>query len=76
MRRAYFEDGTIIESTCGKAYFKRTVARHRDYCRLMNGKRPRVWFRYCDEWQTAFDEWQTAFDKEWQEFYKKIGNIG
>ena len=69
MRTAYFEDGSIIESTCGKAHFKRAVARHRDYCRLMNGKRPRVWFRYCDEWQTAFD-------KEWQEFYKKIGNIG
>ena len=69
MRTAYFEDGSIIESTCGKAHFKRAVARHRDYCRLMNGKRPRVWFRYCDEWQTAFD-------KEWKEFYKKIGNIG
>lgn len=69
MRTAYFEDSSIIESTCGKAHFKRVVARHRDYCRLTNDKRPRVWFRPCDEWKAACD-------KEWQEFYKNKRNIG
>ena len=69
MRRAYFEDGTIIETYGGKAHFNQVVARHRDYCRLVNGKHPRVWFRYCDEWQAACD-------KEWQEFYRKKINIG
>ena len=63
MRKAYFEDSGIIESTCGKAHFKQVVDRHRDYCRLTNSKRPRVWFRRCNEWQAACD-------KEWQEFYK------
>lgn len=69
MRKAYFEDGAIIESTCGKAHFKWVVARHRNYCRTISGKRPRVWFKPCDEWKAACD-------KEWREFYKKIGNIG
>ena len=70
MKKAYFEDSSIIiESTCGKARFKRLVARHRDYCRLTNGKRPRVWFKPCDEWQAACY-------KEWQEFYKNKRNIG
>ena len=61
MRRVYFEDGTIIETYGGKAHFKRAVARHRDYCRLTNGKRPRVWFRPCDEWKAACDKELTAW---------------
>ena len=69
MRKAYFEDSSIIESTCGKAHFKQVVATHRDCWRLESGKRPRVWFRPCDEWKAACD-------KEWQEFYKKNINIG
>ena len=69
MRKAYFEDGAIIESTCGKAHFKWAVVRHRDYCRLTNGKRPCAQFRRCNEWKTACD-------KEWQEFYKNKRNAG
>lgn len=69
MRRAYFEDGTIIESYCGKAHFKQVVAAHRDYWRLESGKRPRVWFKPCDEWEAASD-------RELQKFYKNKRNIG
>ena len=52
---AFFEDGSIIETHAGRAYFKRQIIIARSFP-LLNGKRPRVWFRPCDEWKRASDE--------------------
>lgn len=65
MRRAYFEDGAIIESTCGKAQFKGIVRTHRRMCKLADGRTPRVWFKPCDEWKRASDKELAAWRKTW-----------
>lgn len=65
MRRAYFEDGAIIEATMGKRRFKRIVQRHQRTCKLIDGRRPRVWFKPSDEWKQASDKELAAWRKSW-----------
>jgi len=51
-KRAYFEDGMIIE-TANVNHLKRCVRVRRE----VEGYRGRVWFRYTDEWRRARDEY-------------------
>lgn len=62
MRVAFCEDGSIIYTTAGKAAFRRQVITMRS-CPLLNGSRPRVWFRDCPEWRAASDGEMERFRK-------------
>ena len=55
---AYFEHGTIIETSNGKSHFKRIIREERYFTFLETGKYPRVWFRPCEAWKNAVNNFK------------------